>query len=198
MQPNRAPRPATRHVRMISATAIIALAVVGCGPKPVAAPASQLAAAAPPADAQLTAQQLEAKATAAEAEANRLLAAAQPPPAAPAQSADAAGTQTLGPGDETLHSGQFYKAIPIPMNPGDVYQVNYVAHGYSPVIVVLDQDKQPFTQSQAGPNLQPGQPLTTEIRPDKSGTWYVLLSAAAPGAGGSFEVNIQKVTETPG
>jgi hypothetical protein len=45
--------------------------------------------------------------------------------------------------------------------------------------------------------MTPGQPLTTEIRPDKPGTWYVVLTAAAPGAGGTFEVNVQKITETP-
>ena len=172
--------------------------IAGCGPKQSPAAAVQ-AAASPSNDAQLTAAQLEAKAAADEAEANRLLAQTQQPQpaAAPAQAAGTAGTETLGPGDETLHSGQFYKAIPIPMNAGDVYQVSYVAHGFSPVIVVLDQDKQPFTQSAAGPNLKPGDPLTTEIRPDKPGTWYVLLSAATAGSGGNFEVNIQKLTETP-
>ena len=184
--------------RILALAAVLPLAACGGHGGSVRAPPAQVASSAPN-DAQLTAQQLEAKAAAAEAEANRLLAQtqSQPAAAAPAQGADATGTQTLGPGDETLHSGQFYKAIPIPMNAGEVYQVNYVAHGFSPVIVVLDQDKQPFTQSTAGPNLAPGQPLTTEIRPDKPGTWYVLLSAATPGAGGTFEVNIQKVTQTP-
>jgi uncharacterized small protein (DUF1192 family) len=187
-------------MRMIVALASATRFLAACGPRPVAQTAPQTPPGAAN-DAQLTVAELQAKAAAAEAEANRLEAQANggqadaPPPAAPPAGASAA--QTLGAGDQTLQTGQYYKAIPVPMNAGDVYQVNYTAHGYTPVILVLDQNKQPFTQSVGGPNLQPGQPLTDEIRPDKPGTWYVVLTSQAAGSGGTFEVNIQKVTETP-
>ena len=183
------------RARLIASLAAATLALAACGQKPVAQASASNVTASGGATGQPSVQQLEATAAAEEAKAEQLKAQAQA--SAPAAGPSTAGTETLGAGDETLHSGQYYKAVPIPMNPGDVYQVNYVAHGYSPVIVVLDQDKQPFTQSTAGPNLQPGEPLTTEIRPDKSGVWYVLLSANAPGAGGTFEVNVQKITQTP-
>jgi len=186
------------RARLIAGLAAATLALAACGQKPVAQASANNVTVSGGASGQPSVQQLEATAAADEAKAKQLEAqAASPASANPAAGPSAAGSQTLGAGDETLHSGQYYKAIPIPMNPGDVYQLNYVAHGYSPVIVVLDQDKQPFTQSTAGPNLQPGEPLTTEIRPDKSGVWYVLLSANAPGAGGTFEVNVQKITQTP-
>jgi hypothetical protein len=187
------------RMRTIWILAASAFALAACGGPAPAAKAPVLASAAASNDDQLTVEQLQAKAAAAEADAKRLEAqagqAAAAPAAAPAASGSIAGTLTLGAGDETLHSGQYYKTIPIPMNPGDVYQVNYTTHGYAPLIVVLDQNKQPFSQSTGGP--QPGQPLTTEIRPDKAGTWYLLLSALTPGASGTFEVNIQKITETP-
>jgi hypothetical protein len=184
----------SNRAQLIAGLAAAALALAACGPKPGAQASSSNATASGGATGQPSVQQLEATAVAEEARAKQLEAqAAAPATATPSP----AGSQTLGAGDETLHSGQYYKAVPIPMSPGDVYQVNYVAHGYSPVIVVLDQDKQPFSQSTAGPNLQPGEPLTTEIRPDKSGVWYVLLSANTPGAGGTFEVNVQKIAQTP-
>jgi hypothetical protein len=62
---------------------------------------------------------------------------------------------------------------------------------------VLDQDKQPFSQTSGSPQMTPGQPLSTEIRPDKPGVWSVVLTASAPGVGGTFEVNVQKITQTP-
>ncbi|HEY3799959.1 MAG TPA: hypothetical protein VGL58_16535 [Caulobacteraceae bacterium] len=179
-------------MRTIAVIFVAAAALAACGPRPT--PQTHASN-----QAHLTAQQYEAQASADEAEANRLEAQAGQTGAAPAQSADASatGTQTLGPGDQTLQSGEYFKAIPIQMNAGDVYQVNYTAHGYAPAILVLDQNKQPFTRSVSGPNLQPGEPLTAEVRPDQAGTWYVLLTAQSVGAGGTFEVNVQKVTETP-
>jgi hypothetical protein len=189
---------------LCAVTAAGLLGLAACGQKAAAPAASQAPPVAAGVGAQPSVQQLEATALADEARAKQLEAQAQAsqaqagqPPPSPAAGPSAAGTQTLGPGDQTLQTGQYYKAIPIPMQAGDVYQVNYVAHGYTPSVLVLDQDKQPFSQTSAGPQLAPGQPLSTEIRPDKPGTWYVVLTAAAPGASGTFEVNVQKITETP-
>lgn len=178
------------------------LVLAACGQRTPATPASHAPTVAASGPAQPTVQQLEAIAQADEARAKQLEAqaqASQSQAGQPAQAAapSAAGTQTLGAGDQTLQTGQYYKAIPIPMQAGEVYQVNYVAHGYTPTLLVLDQDKQPFSQTSGGPNMTPGEPLSTEIRPDKSGTWYVVLTATSPGAGGAFEVNVQKIAETP-
>jgi hypothetical protein len=175
------------------------LVLAACGQKTGAAAASHtpVGGGAQPSVAQLEAiaQADEAKAKQLEAQATQAQAAQSQP--SPAAGPSSAGTQTLGAGDQTLQTGQYFKAIPIPMQVGEVYQVNYVAHGYTPTLLVLDQDKQPFSQTSGGPQLAPGQPLSTEIRPDKPGVWYVVLTTSAPGAGGTFEVNVQKITETP-
>ena len=192
-------------MRLIRATpALCAVAAAGlvfaaCGQKTGAAAASQTPVRG---DAQPSVAQLEAIAQADEAKAKQLEAQASQAQAAQSQPApvagpSSAGTQTLGAGDQTLQTGQYFKAIPIPMQAGEVYQVNYVAHGYTPTLLVLDQDKQPFSQTSGGPQMTPGQPLSTEIRPDKPGVWYVVLTASAPGVGGTFEVNVQKITQTP-
>ena len=187
---------------LCAATAAGLLGLAACGQKTAAPTAAQAAPGAAGGAAQPSVQQLEAIAQADETRAKQLEAQASQAQAAqsqpsPAAAPAAAGTQTLGAGDQTLQTGQYYKAIPIPMQAGEVYQVNYVAHGYTPTLLVLDQDKQPFSQTSGGPQMTPGQPLSTEIRPDKPGTWYVVLTAAAPGAGGTFEVNVQKITQTP-
>jgi hypothetical protein len=187
---------------LCAATAAGLLGLAACGQKTGAPMAAQAAAAGAAGAAQPSVQQLEAIAQADETRAKQLEAQASQAQAAqsqpsPAAAPAAAGTQTLGAGDQTLQTGQYYKAIPIPMQAGEVYQVNYVAHGYTPTLLVLDQDKQPFSQTSGGPQMTPGQPLSTEIRPDKPGTWYVVLTAAAPGAGGTFQVNVQKITQTP-
>lgn len=153
--------------------------------------------------------QLEALAAADEAKARALEAQAGQPASqagiSPVQAAPVAaandggsltGAHTLGAGDETLNTGQYYKAIPIPMAPGDDYQVNYTAHGYTGAIIVLDPSKQPFSQTVGGPHLPPGQALSTEIQPDKAGQWYVVLTSQTAGAAGTFEVNIQKITHS--
>ena len=187
---------------LCAVTAAGLLGLAACGQKTAAPTAAHTALGAAGGAGQPSVQQLEAVAQADEARAKQLEAqatqaqAAQSQPS-PAAAPAAAGTQTLGAGDQTLQTGQYYKAIPIPMQAGEVYQVDYVAHGYTPTLLVLDQDKQPFSQTSGGPQLGPGQPLSTEIRPDKPGTWYVVLTASAPGAGGTFEVNVQKITETP-
>ncbi len=193
---------ATPTVRAVTAAGLLLLAA--CGQKTAAPAAAQAAPGATGGAAQPSVQQLEAIAQADEARAKQLEAQAQASQAQagqaqPSQAAapSAAGTQTLGAGDQTLQTGQYYKAIPIPMQAGEVYQVNYVAHGYTPTLLVLDQDKQPFSQTSGGPQMTPGQPLSTEIRPDKPGVWYVVLTASAPGVGGTFEVNVQKITQTP-
>ena len=174
-----------------------ALALAGCQKKPVAAATP----ATPGVQAEPTVAELQAKAAAAEADAQRLeaqangQAAALAPPAPSAPAADPlAGAHTLGPGAEKLNSGQYYVALNFPAKAGEIYDLIYTAHGYLPVIVVLDNNKKPFTQSTAaGPG--PDYTLDDRIQPDAAGTWYVLLSAANVGAGGTYQVNLQKVTQ---
>ena len=177
--------------------AAAAMALAACGGKSggqAKAPAQASANAAD--DSQLTAGQLEAKAQAAEAEANRLEAQAsgQPAPDQPVGGGAGAVTRTLGPANEKLGSGEYYDTISFQPEPGRTYEVKYQAHGYTPALFVLGPDKQVFYQSKA---FGSATSLDDEIKPDRAGTWYVLLSAVGVGSGGTYEVNMQEVTEQP-
>ena len=178
--------------------AAAALALAACAPRHQAAPPSSQAsggsAGAPVDDTHLTPEQLEAKAQAAEAEANRLLAQAGQPPADQVAPGAAPAQHSLGPTSEKLGSGQYYDTISFEGQPGQAVHLDYQAHGFTPMIVVMGPDRQVFSQSRA---FGTATHLDDDITPDRAGTWYVLLSATDVGAGGTYEVNMQKVTERP-
>jgi hypothetical protein len=184
-------------MRNIILLAVGALALAACGNRS-SVPAAQ-ANAAPGGK---SAAEYEAEAAKDEAEANRLLAQANGQPgAAPAAPPGAAGDQPvagshkLGPGSEQLHTGQYYQALTFPAEAGKTYLVTYDTQGYRPAIVVLDPNKQMFTQSVAAPHEgQTAYHLEDEIKPDSTGDWHVLLTTADVGATGTFTVNMQAET----
>ena len=183
-------------MRTIVLIGIAALALGGCGRNAPAPQASANATAEPK-----TAAQYEAEAAKDEAEATRLLGhAGAQPPAAPAPApggGQAAGSQTLGAGDEQLNTGQYYKAVSFTGQVGKTYRVDYDTQGYRPVLIVLDPDKKVFSQTVAAPKPGAMYHLDDEIKPDRDGQWHVLLTTVDVGAKGAFTVDMQTVTERP-
>lgn len=161
------------------------------GPAPPPAPGA--------AKADRSVEQLQAEAARDEAEANRLLAKANgqgvAPAAAPATN-EVAGTHILGTGSNKLRTGQYYEQVSFQATPGKTYRVNYDTRGYRPLIIVLDANNQMFSQTIAAQTNSGDYHLEDEIKPDAGGAWHVLLSAAEPGAGGSFTVNMRTITVT--
>jgi hypothetical protein len=192
-------------MRQLAILAVAALALGAChnnrvtpaAQTPIALSPGRPAPAAAPgaANANRSVEQLQAEAARAEAEANRLLAQANGQGAGPATN-EAAGTHILGAGSNKLRTGQYYEQISFQATAGKTYQVNYDTRGYRPLIIVLDANSKMFSQTIAAQTNSGDYHLEDEIKPDAGGAWHVLLSAADPGAGGSFTVNMQTITVT--
>jgi len=189
------------RMRMIVTAAAAVLALAACTPRSSGGGnTAQMGAQGNLASAQPTPEQLEANAAAAEAEANRLLAqsgnqAAQGDQGDGQAVGGPAGAiaRSLGPSSEKLGSGQYYDTVSFAAQGGETIHLDYQANGFTPVIVILGPDRQVFSQSRAFNSNH----LDDDVRPDRAGTWYVLLSATDVGAGGTYTFNMQRVTEHP-
>ena len=149
------------------------------------------AAPAPVASAQ-SAADLRAKAAAAEAEAQRLEAQAGGAPASGSATSDSVetGTRPFGTGEGHLSTGQRYDTLDFDAVAGQTYQVTYVAHGYNPVLIVVDgagnkRDEVDGQQIDAF--------IIKRIHPDTSGRWHVFLSSMTTDAHGTYEARMQQL-----
>ncbi|MEI7932061.1 MAG: hypothetical protein WCI21_03270 [Alphaproteobacteria bacterium] len=130
--------------------------------------------------------QLQASAAASEAEADRLLAEVN---ASPAQAG------ALAAGDEKLKTGQYYDTLSFDAQPGQTIEITYDAKGYQAVFIVLGPDNKPDSESDGpAPGASGVSHIDDRIDIDRAGTWHALLSASAPGATGSYEVRVNKIT----
>jgi hypothetical protein len=96
--------------------------------------------------------------------------------------------------DEKLATGQFYDGYPLRVDPGKGTVITVTARGFTPVIVIIDSNRQKVSETEGATANADGSRTVQLSETYPAGDYYILVCASDVGAKGRYTIEAQSST----